>query len=238
MFLIDRQYNFRLVSHLHPSSPAPFMDTRPAGLCIVNLFDGELVDDKPWRKDSSAPIFLVFDSLVVNKQSVVGSAFHRRLTEAHKYVIERFLPARVLQSNPDAKLPCVDIYMKEMFHCWDAHQLFEKLLDSGKLEHDNDGLIFTVDECPYYPGTCEGIYKWKPIELNSIDFRLQRTDHSEVYRLLTADEVFFSYLVLPKPEADLYISKGGVVECVYQKTKDDDLQLRVNAALKSGATIS
>jgi hypothetical protein len=38
------------------------------------------------------------------------------------------------------------------------------------LPHENDGLIITMDNCPYYPGTCEQILKWKPVELNTIDF--------------------------------------------------------------------
>lgn len=50
-----------------------------------------------------------------------------------------------------------------------------KLVEADKLMHENDGLIFTVDECPYYPGTCEQIWKWKPIEQNSIDFVLRAT---------------------------------------------------------------
>lgn len=45
--------------------------------------------------------------------------------------------------------------MKEMFNVWDAHLLFPKLLDANKLEHENDGLIFTIDESPYLPGTCD-----------------------------------------------------------------------------------
>ena len=37
----------------------------------------------------------------------------------------------------------------------------------------NDGLIFTVDACPYYPGTCNEIIKWKPPHMNSIDFEMK-----------------------------------------------------------------
>ena len=47
----------------------------------------------------------------------------------------------------------VDIYMKEMFNVWDASMIFTNLMD--KLEHENDGIIFTVDACPYLPGTCK-----------------------------------------------------------------------------------
>jgi len=61
-----------------------------------------------------------------------------------------------------------------MFHVYDAHIIFENLLD--KLKHENDGIIFTVDNCPYYPGTCEQIFKWKPVHLNTIDFCLKKVE--------------------------------------------------------------
>jgi hypothetical protein len=38
---------------------------------IVNLFDGELVIDHPWRKNNSAPIFLIFDSLLANTENLI-----------------------------------------------------------------------------------------------------------------------------------------------------------------------
>lgn len=40
--------------------------------------------------------------------------------------------------------------------------------------HENDGLIFTINQCPYYPGTCQEIFKWKPAELNTVDFELKQ----------------------------------------------------------------
>lgn len=59
-----------------------------------------------------------------------------------------------------------------MFEVWDTKSIL-KLIDSGTLRHENDGIIFTVDACPYYPGTCEEIVKWKPPVLNTIDFRIK-----------------------------------------------------------------
>jgi mRNA guanylyltransferase len=44
------------------------------------------------------------------------------------------------------------------------------------LKHGNDGLIFTMNACPYYPGTCQEILKWKPKNLNTIDFDVRPLD--------------------------------------------------------------
>lgn len=65
----------------------------------------------------------------------------------------------------------VDIYMKDMFNVWQARHIIEKI--APKLQHENDGLIFTLNSCPYYPGTCEEILKWKPKNLNTVDFQLK-----------------------------------------------------------------
>lgn len=40
-----------------------------------------------------------------------------------------------------------------------------------KLGHKTDGLIFNRNDEEYISGTCEYLLKWKPPELNSIDFR-------------------------------------------------------------------
>ena len=47
------------------------------------------------------------------------------------------------------------------------------MINNHILVHENDGLIFTVDECPYYPGTCQEIVKWKPPNMNTIDFQFK-----------------------------------------------------------------
>ena len=73
-------------------------------------------------------------------------------------------------ANPE-NIPPVDVFMKEMFNIWDAHVIFS--LIKNKLEHENDGMIFTVDAAPYYMGQCHHILKWKPLKLNTIDFSVE-----------------------------------------------------------------
>jgi hypothetical protein len=106
------------------------------------------------------------------------------------------LPARSLPPIQKERLSYIDIYMKEMFNVWDAHFLLSHLIDQNKLEHENDGLIFTVDECPYYPGTCFEILKWKPQEKNSVDFKLGQTKNSNIFTLRTSDQKLYGFIVL------------------------------------------
>ena len=41
-----------------------------------------------------------------------------------------------------------------------------------KLSHGNDGIIFTPANDPYRPYTCPALLKWKPANMNSVDFKL------------------------------------------------------------------
>lgn len=55
---------------------------------MYNIYDGELVMDRKWREDKAnvAPIFLIFDALVVNTKNVIADDFSSRLVAAHQYV--------------------------------------------------------------------------------------------------------------------------------------------------------
>jgi len=61
--------------------------------------------------------------------------------------------------------------MKDVFKACDTPTIFSHLIP--KLPHENDGIIFTKNKCPYYPGTCSEILKWKEKHLNTIDFTLK-----------------------------------------------------------------
>lgn len=58
---------------------------------------------------------------------------------------------------------------------WDVTQA-KKLLGpkfTKNLGHEPDGLIFQPSADPYEPGPCQSVLKWKPLNMNSVDFKLK-----------------------------------------------------------------
>lgn len=83
--------------------------------------------------------------------------------------------------------------MKDIFEVWECKNIFQ-LIDTKKdlLMHENDGLIFTIDAVPYFPGTCNEIIKWKPAHMNTIDFEIKylgifKTSENKIWGLHVRD---------------------------------------------------
>ena len=58
--------------------------------------------------------------------------------------------------------------MKQMWKPYGLRELFERVIPLQG--HENDGLIFTPVHDPYQSGTCHRLLKWKPSDMNSVDF--------------------------------------------------------------------
>lgn len=82
--------------------------------------------------------------------------------------------------------------------------LFKEVIDRKVLPHENDGLIFTRNSYPYLPGKNKGILKWKPQELNTIDFFIvENTTYIEQYAELSHGDDFFVF--------ELYVIARGAL---------------------------
>lgn len=171
--------------------------------------------------------------------------FRDRLKAAEKYINYNHTSIRLYQQANKSNLnissykkddPWIEIYMKDMFEVWEVNSLF-KLIESHLLLHENDGLIFTVDACPYYPGTCEQIVKWKPPEMNTIDFQIkflgqfQHDTLDKVWGLFMRDgknedggdkmELFdffvFDNMTVPRPGNEIEEMEHGLEEILYKE---------------------
>ncbi|KAG0176359.1 Dcp1p-Dcp2p decapping enzyme complex alpha subunit [Apophysomyces sp. BC1021] len=145
------------------------------------LMDGELVMDiddnqkKTWR-------FLAFDLMALNAVSIIQRSFNTRLGLLQQEVLSP-LNASLRQVTDPSKNPPFMIELKKMERGYGVQLVFDQMT---KLKHKSDGVIFTPVKYPYVPGTCEKLLKWKPPELNTVDFRISarfNKEHKLIYSL-------------------------------------------------------
>ena len=80
-------------------------------------------------------------------------------------------------SNSNNKI--ISLYLKDYFTFDQVQKLNEFI---KLLPHHNDGLIINVDDYPYYSGQSCEIFKWKPLEMNTIDFEIKY--HEKINRYI------------------------------------------------------
>eukprot|EP00794_Sanderia_malayensis_P011972 gene11972-13209_t len=132
------------------------------------LVDGELVMDK--EGDNFHPRFLIYDIIRFQGQEVGKTDLDRRFLCIDKEIIG---PRNQLAQ--EGKLNKINepfsIRRKDFYNLEHAQWIMDKLYP--KILHETDGLILQPLKDPYVCGQCQFVLKWKPTEINSVDFQLQ-----------------------------------------------------------------
>jgi mRNA guanylyltransferase len=134
------------------------------------LLDAELVEERsapgaPARE----PVYYIFDCLMFQNRNVCAEPLHKRLGFVDARVVRPFQEFRRHVLHHGRRLP-VDIRLKAMKKAYYSSQIM--IEDVPRQRHANDGLIFTPVHDAYQPGTWRKLLKWKPPELNTVDFEL------------------------------------------------------------------
>lgn len=192
-FLIDRNYVFRYLGPLvlpGKDLKTPHEETLLDGELLVDTYedvvetkgvekvkediydlDGEKEEvPKKTTKKRKVTSFMIFDCLLVNGRNVIHESLPNRLKHVQNDVIHPFNQLKLKDSFPFL------VQMKTMYKPYHMQHLFAEVIP--KLAHENDGLIFTPVEDPYRSGTCQRMLKWKPAHLNSVDFKLVKSEDS------------------------------------------------------------
>ncbi|KAI0647325.1 mRNA capping enzyme, catalytic domain-containing protein [Trametes meyenii] len=164
VYLIDRHNTYRQLNGLYfPHHEDPRRPLRSS------LVDGELVIDLDPRTKQETLRYLAFDCLVVDDQNVMDRPLDKRYGRLQAWMYKPF--RKMLEDHPHvAATQPFDFQVKDVKFSYRAEDVFN--IDIPRLQHGNDGLIYTCVSTPYAPGTDPNILKWKPPSENSIDFKL------------------------------------------------------------------
>ena len=204
-FLVDRKYRFWRITVLVPSTM----------LKGDSLYDVELV------KDHYAVLrILVFDTLFSGGLCFMHNNYYERLQAAWTSLI---YPVResLIKSKKS-----IEIFLKDFFRPNEIDYLWNHV--KPLLPHQCDGLIFTNVTGDYVIGTNINILKWKPSELNTLDFSIRLTNR-DVFELCTLGRSYEVFSEMDVDE-DPSLKDGEIVECyligekwkIYKKRNDKD----------------
>ncbi|XP_044742570.1 mRNA-capping enzyme [Chrysoperla carnea] len=224
MMLIDKEnevYFFDRDHNVFKVEGVAFPHRKEKRHLTNTLLDGEMVIDHV--NEEAIPRYLVYDIIKFENQDVGKSPFYPvRLTCIQKEIIGPRHQAIIAGHIDKTKEP-FSIRHKEF---WDITQTVNLLGDkfSKMLSHEPDGLIFQPSKEPYTAGRCDDVLKWKPLTLNSVDFKLKIvTDAGEGILPRKIGHLYVGQL--DRPYAQIKITKqlkelnNKIIECKYENNQ-------------------
>lgn len=204
VYFIDRDNS---IFQLHK---VRFPTSDQKGHLYDTLVDGEMVLDPNPNGAGLIPRFLIFDVVTYLRRKIGQKKFKERFDCIKDGIIE---PRRTVDRSQEP----ISIRRKDFY----LLAVTEKVMNMNT-GHKHDGLIFQPVEEPYTGGRCPRILKWKPAELNSIDFKLKIVKVTQPGCLpQTIANLYVNGL--PTPFASIVINKrnrdeyeqydGKIVEC-------------------------
>nr|XP_012221759.1 PREDICTED: mRNA-capping enzyme isoform X2 [Linepithema humile] len=187
VYFIDRDNSIFEVNGL------TFPHLRDINRCLRDtLMDGEMVIDKDKGKD--IPRYLVYDVIMYDGQDVSKLPFY---PDRYSIIEHKIIAGRLRAMKEGRLIKEREPFSVRLKYFWDV-TLSKNLLGekfAKQLSHEPDGLIFQPAKEKYCTGTSPEVLKWKPLSLNSVDFRLKIVTESGVG-------------ILPKKIGHLYV--GGL----------------------------
>jgi hypothetical protein len=193
-FLIDRKMTFWKIVLMVPA----------ALLRGDSIFDVELVLDHGTNLR-----LLIFDTLFASGVCFMHNNYYERLQTAWFSFV---YPVR--EANKASKR-AMEVYLKDFFRSSQVDYVWNHI--RPLLPHQCDGLIFTAVSSEYVIGANQGILKWKPAQLNTLDFSVKSTDRG-VYELYTQGRVLEKFAEMSDRESEGLVD-GSIVECYLSEDK-------------------
>lgn len=215
IYFIDRDNSVFKVEKLQ------FFNRKTKNHLTNTLLDGEMVIDKDANR--SYPRYLVYDIVFFDNNYVGDQHFYPiRLKLVEKDIIEPRVEAMKDGRVRKEREP-FSVRLKPFYEISKSVDLLGETF-AKQLTHEPDGLIFQPSEDPYTYGTSPNVLKWKPLSMNSIDFKLKveketRMGYVNPYVgiLLTSDGLKFGEL--SKLSKNVKMLNGKIIECKYENNQ-------------------
>ena len=159
------------------------------------ILEGELYENK----------LLLYDGLIIDGCPVGHLGFIDRYD-----ALERFVKTCIPMRSDAYRLILKKFFVLDEFREFMEHHL-------PAVEQEVDGIILTPVDEPVRTGTHETMFKWKPRDKNTVDFRMERD--GDTWRLYVQERgkpVFESFIppgrIADEPD---WFEDGAIVECEY-----------------------
>lgn len=190
MFLINRSHRFYTVprfNNIHAWLTKP--DT-------TTLIDGEMVRNHR----TYSPNFLMFDSVMINGHFIGSMILEERLKMSISSIVNRYRNNRPPGSSSHEGSDPFQFLGKFMMPKSKIHNIIRLISDknggrffddSQRRCHKVDGLIMAPGSTPYQLKTDKEMFKWKYLDLVSIDFRVEKLSKTSVDLCLGTEKYNF-----------------------------------------------
>lgn len=183
------------------------------------LVDGEMVIDKV--QGQNIPRYLIYDIIQFEGNPIGVEDFQTRLSCIKRELIDPRCEAfsrRII----DRSLESFSVRNKEFWDITKAASLLNPKF-TRCLAHEPDGLIFQPVNEPYKAGVCDDVLKWKPLSLNSVDFKLRIVNENrpgmlptKVGQLIAGGMDSNHHYSTMRYTRDLKDLNGKIIECTWR----------------------
>ncbi|XP_013774740.1 mRNA-capping enzyme-like [Limulus polyphemus] len=197
----------------------------------------EMIIDKVDGKN--VPRYLVYDIVKFEGQQVGGTDFERRLLCIKKEIIGPRIQA-MEEGRIDRMNEPFSVRAKDFWDITCTKSLLSEKF-TRNLAHDLDGLIFQPVPDPYVSGRCMDVLKWKPLNVNSIDFRLMIKKEHRI-AMLPETKGYLFVGGCDQPFAEIKVTKElknldkKIIECKYEDNQWKFMRERTDKSFPNGYT--
>lgn len=165
VYFFDRDHNvFKVEGMRFPYRKDPKRDIKNT------LVDGEMVIDKV--NNLNVPRFLIYDIIKFDGHDVSTNAFCPTRLQIIDFEIIKPRHRAIINGSLNKDLEPFGLRLKQFWPIIQASNLLGEKF-AATLAHEPDGLIFQPAKERYVPGRCDDVLKWKPLDMNSVDFKLK-----------------------------------------------------------------